>query len=324
MNADAATINSMPQQPMDQRSDPPPSMRRDVTSAYVAAGGRVGAWAIVSAIVYRLAGPDHFGTLALIRGAVGILNYTSVGLAPALIRSFAQIGRRAARNVEENMTVPPAPSPAEGREIPANPPARAPAALKISSLNTDPARMTHVYSNEREAPSAERSIYSTGIAVAAVSATAGLALASIYALAFDRLHVVPAALLQQAPWAVVLIGIGTLLRLFSDVSGALLQTRGRIALDNYLLAASDASWAVMTILLFRWPGLLTASFTFAAAGISLVIARGIAVRQLDATPFPPRFALVRSAIFFARSWRSARSCCLLKSPNIFMPQPITS
>jgi O-antigen/teichoic acid export membrane protein len=216
-------------------------LRRDVAAAYVAAGSRVGAWAIVSAIVYRLAGPDHFGTLALIRGAIGILNYTSVGLAPALIRSFARTG-------------------------------------------------------EGPVPPEERAIYSTGIFIATVSAIAALALAAIYALAFDRLHVVPAALLREAPWAVMLIGSGTLFRLFSDVSGALLQTRGGIALDNYLLAASDASWALMTILLFRRPGLITASATYAIAGLFLAIARGVAVAHLNATPFPPRLKLIRAAI----------------------------
>src|SRR6185437_3054587 len=66
------------------------SMRRDVTAAYIAAGARIGAWAVVSAIVYRLAGPAHFAMLALIRGTIGILNYTAVGLAPALIRLLAE------------------------------------------------------------------------------------------------------------------------------------------------------------------------------------------------------------------------------------------
>src|SRR5437764_1146102 len=75
-------------------SAPAPTMRRDMIAAYIAAGTRIAAWAVVSAIVYRLAGAGEFGTLALIRGTIGILTYTAVGLAPTLIRLFAEARHR--------------------------------------------------------------------------------------------------------------------------------------------------------------------------------------------------------------------------------------
>src|SRR6185437_591707 len=104
----------------------------------------------------------------------------------------------------------------------------------------------------------------------------------------DRLHVVPISVARQAPWAVVLIGFGALARLFSDSSSALLQIRGRIALDSYLQATCDSSWAIATLMLYRHPGLLTASITYASAGLLLVGARWWAVSRLDHSPWAPR------------------------------------
>jgi len=68
----------------------PTGMRRDLASAYLAAGTRIGSWVIVSGLVYRLLGRDEFAMLALVRGTIGLLNYTSLGLAPALIHRAAK------------------------------------------------------------------------------------------------------------------------------------------------------------------------------------------------------------------------------------------
>src|SRR5207248_224000 len=122
--------------------------------------------------------------------------------------------------------------------------------------------------------------------------------AGIYAALFDHLHVVPPSLTRQAPWAVVLIGMGTLLRLLSDTFGSVLQTRGRIARDNFLLAASDAFWAITTLALLHRPGLLIASITYAGAGMLLVAARALAVSQLRPTPWPPQMILA--------NWQTAK------------------
>ncbi|MGE5612047.1 MAG: lipopolysaccharide biosynthesis protein [Bacillota bacterium] len=83
------------------------SMRRDLFSAYLAAGAKVGSWAIVSALVYRWINPAHFAMLALVRGTIGLLNCTSLGLASAMVRMLA-----------EAKHTPPAEHPAE-----ASPPA---------------------------------------------------------------------------------------------------------------------------------------------------------------------------------------------------------
>lgn len=241
----------------------PPTLRGDVMAAYLAAACRIGAWAVVSAVVYRVAGGADFALLALIRGTVGILNYTAVGLSPAMIRLLAQ-ARHQPEPAEVPLGIEPAAITTPPDDAPPHSDARAPAELR------------------------EREIYGTGLAVAGGSALLGLMLALLYARFFDRLHVVPPGLARQAPWAVALIALGTLLRLFSDAPGALLQTRGRIALDNHLLAGADLAWLALTLCLRRQAGLLTTSITFAIASGLLLLGRLASAGRLQAGRLPPR------------------------------------
>lgn len=76
-----------------QRPSISASIRRDVGSAYIASATRIGVWFIVSALVYRILGPGAFAMLALVRGTTILLNYTLVGLAPAMIRLAATPGQ---------------------------------------------------------------------------------------------------------------------------------------------------------------------------------------------------------------------------------------
>src|SRR5687767_5925834 len=66
------------------------SIRLDVATAYVVTAARVGAWALVSALVYRRLGAAAFAVLALVRATAGLLAYTSLGLAPAMVRFLAE------------------------------------------------------------------------------------------------------------------------------------------------------------------------------------------------------------------------------------------
>src|SRR5437763_712859 len=68
---------------------PPSSFHRDIASAYAVTFARVASWVIVSAIVFRRLGADALGVLTLIRATVGILNYTSLGLGPAMVKLLA-------------------------------------------------------------------------------------------------------------------------------------------------------------------------------------------------------------------------------------------
>jgi len=70
-------------------SDPtvsnPSRLRGDIASAYLVAGTRIISWLVVSALIFRRLGAESFAIFALIRGTIGLLNYVSLGLSPALI-----------------------------------------------------------------------------------------------------------------------------------------------------------------------------------------------------------------------------------------------
>ena len=65
-------------------------MGRDVLSAYGATFARIFSWVIISAAVWRMVSPGAFALMSLVRATIGILNYTSLGLAPAMIRLLAE------------------------------------------------------------------------------------------------------------------------------------------------------------------------------------------------------------------------------------------
>jgi len=74
----------------DPASSSTSSLRRDVISAYAATAAKIGSWVIVLGMIYRYRGEPEFAVLALIRGTIGILNYTTLGLSPAMIRLAAE------------------------------------------------------------------------------------------------------------------------------------------------------------------------------------------------------------------------------------------
>ena len=74
------------------------SFRRDILSAYLASGAKIVSWVVVSAIVYRVDGAAAFGILSLIRGTIGLLNYVSLGLGPAMVRMMAEAPSREPAN----------------------------------------------------------------------------------------------------------------------------------------------------------------------------------------------------------------------------------
>ncbi len=68
-------------------------MPRDIASAYLATGARLAAWFMVAALVYRRLGADYFAVLALVRATIGLLNYTTLGLSPAMVHYMAGADR---------------------------------------------------------------------------------------------------------------------------------------------------------------------------------------------------------------------------------------
>jgi O-antigen/teichoic acid export membrane protein len=188
-------------------------MRRDILTAYLATGAKIASWAMVTAAVYRFGRPE-FALLALVRATLGLLNYTSLGLGPAMIRILAE-------SKPEQVAEPASENPVH------------PVISYRRAALADPAR----------------DAYSNGLVVASIAAIAGLVLVLGYALLFDRLHELPQRInLRAAHGVVIWRGVGTILRLMSDASGAVLQTRGLIALDNKCLIAAEISWVIWTII----------------------------------------------------------------------------
>lgn len=206
--------------PADQASGG--SMRRDVAAAYLASATRLFSSVIISALVFRFVGVAEFAMLALVRGTIGLLNYTSLGLSPALIHHGADDARRPLASI---------------------------------GTETDENQKTLNYSAPSTASiSLLPQLHSTALAITYVTAAIGIVVIGLYAAWFDRLYQVPIRLREIMPFVVVWIGGGVLMRLVGDASGAILQVRGRIALDNLLLASGDLLLVVLaTIAVFFIP-----------------------------------------------------------------------
>jgi O-antigen/teichoic acid export membrane protein len=78
----------------------PASIHRDVLSAYAASAAKIGSWVVVLGMIYRFCGDAEFAVLALIRGTIGILNYTTLGLSPAMIRVLEEARSAPARDAQ--------------------------------------------------------------------------------------------------------------------------------------------------------------------------------------------------------------------------------
>ncbi len=191
-------------------------MRRDLASAYLAGGMRLGGWVVISAIVYRRLGAEAFALLALIRATTGLLNYLGLGLPQALVHYLPKIIPLAER--EE--------PPTAGR------------ALDYERLWRPSPQITH---------------YATVLAIFVFISLIGSLGVAFYGLAFNELHVVPPAFRDQTFWLVCLMGVGLLVRLLGENGGAVLQTHGLIWLDNLLLASNELLWVILSgILLLFW------------------------------------------------------------------------
>jgi O-antigen/teichoic acid export membrane protein len=206
------------------------SMRLDIASAYLLTAARVGSWVVVSAIVFRAMGEQAFGIFALGRSTVGLLAYSALGLGPAMMRRLAEA--MAARQPGEQ--------PRGG-----------------------------VLDYQSVAPDAFAIVHSSGSFLAIVLGFVGAALAVVYSLNYETLHVIPPPLVPETRWFILTMGLGVVLRVMSDSSGAVLQTHGRIALDNLLQAATEVLW---TILCAGW--VFGRGGDLAAVGIAFLVASG--------------------------------------------------
>ena len=166
-------------------------MRRDVISAYAASFARMASWVIVSAIVYRNMGKGAFALLSFVRGTIGILNYASVALAPAMIRLLAE--------------------------------ARAPKA--VISVSQDERSIDYA-TPPRPAVYPVQEIYVTGFAWGFLTCAVGLLILIGYVYWADHSKEL-GLLVPDAPNFIFAFGLGVLIDLLSDAASAVLQTSNR-------------------------------------------------------------------------------------------------
>lgn len=192
----------------------PSTMRRDIASAYLAAATKIGSWVIVSAIIYRGAGPITFGLVSLARATLSVLNYTTLGLAPAMMTLLA-----AAQRAEASRTS----FPTAGNSLDYSGP---------RVVNYSP---RHV-------------IFFNGMIAGACAFLIAMAIIFFYGDNISVLLRMPSRGDAVALYDfVIAYGFGVAFRLMSDVPGSVLQTQGRIALDNFLLACADVIWVLLLV-----------------------------------------------------------------------------
>jgi O-antigen/teichoic acid export membrane protein len=216
-------------------------MRRDIASAYLAAATKIGSWVVISALIFRWYGATLFAMVALARGTLSILNYTTLGLAPAIIHTLAR-----------------------GKDIPAE------------SSRTD-VRVQPIHT-----------ILATGLAIGTFLAIVVQLIVGIYSENFFHFHQPPVSIFFDRiafTRFVALLGAGLILRLFSDIPGAVLQTKGLIAFDNLLIAASDVVWIVLTMIRLEpngsWSDVVSIGTSFGEANALLFAERLIVAALLS-------------------------------------------
>ena len=251
---------------MADESDPliapvaPPELRAgarlglDLFWAYAAAGAKVLSWVVVSGLVFRRMGAFELGLLALARATVGILNYAGVGLLPALVHRMTLALQSPAR---EQAT--------HGVDFTGNIlPYASQASVLPPRSPLDPA-------------------YTNGLAILVGATILAAIPLALYAHAFPALHDVPSWRTNSGSLraAVLFIGIGTLVRLISDVPGAALQATGRISADFFILTAGELIWVGGVWVRFSRIGELMwlddVALPYLWASVAVLILRALAV-----------------------------------------------
>ena len=248
---------------------PPGSAKHQLLAAYVAAGAKVIAWVVAAAVVYRMMGPGPFALFMLLRGTLGLLNYTAFGLGPAVLHFGSGAGRIAEA---PNDAAPEADRSLAYERLPRSEPVSAPRdEIRIVLLNA--------------------------AALTILLLVAGLILLNLYERYFLHLHELPSGAQRGQLLAVGWLGIGVLLRATGDVAGGASQARGWFTLDQLASALADLLWASWCFWTF-WgggvPSLPAISAAYAATGGIAALSRwGLAIALVASIKPKPQPTLIR-------------------------------
>ncbi len=229
-------------------------IRTELLSSYGVTASRVGAWAVVSGLAYRMATRQEFSDVAVARSTVTLLTCLSAGLGPVVLRRLVETLRDA--HAFEAIDLARAESNAS------------PGAALSYAPTVDP----------RYAPTAAlyASAWSLFLTLGAAVAIAILLAALFLPGASGAVH--------SSLIVLVLMTAGMYARISGDVAGTLLQASGRLAIDNALISMGEWSWPAMLMVwqvMFRPPGsniAQSAGAAFLVSGLVSTLFRLLAAR----------------------------------------------
>ncbi len=121
---------------------------------------------------------------------------------------------------------------------------------------------------------------------------------------------------------ILLLGLGVVIRLFSDAMGAILQTHGRITHDNAILSGAEIIWAVVAaaaLVAWRsadWATSVGGAYVLASAG--MLVARVILARQAAPRWSRPSAAVCRRLLLFGTLVMLTQLADYLYAPTDFL------
>jgi len=238
------------------------SMKKDIVSAYIATAARILSWVILSGIVYRQCRPRYFAMLMLVRATIGLLSNATVGLGPAMVFFLS-------RKIKD-VPKPAIPIPDYQDNV-----------LDYAAPGRPPKKIAPY----------ERVVYVTGDAIAACAGVIAIALTVLYGDNFFRIHDISwgpsldgeVKAYHEAQGLVFWMGVGMTLRLVSEPLSALLQTHGKIWLDNCILAACELLWlATGAAMLFNsGETAIPVALCYSFASLGVFVARKSAANRIE-------------------------------------------
>jgi O-antigen/teichoic acid export membrane protein len=191
--------------------------------------------------------------------------------------------------------------------------------LNYTTLGLTPATVRMLAQEKSTGQSS--AVYSSALMLAALSAASAAILATVYALAFPWVHLLPPSLADTDLFPFVLMmGLGTSFRLGTEAAGAALQVRGRITLDNLLVGGAELLWLLVCVTFMPHVSMLNAvGGAWLFSGAALAGARSIcAQKTMGREAFSlsaVRPAMVKSLLSFGLLVALAQAADFLYAPT---------
>lgn len=292
--APSVAVSPVPGMSASLSQSPRSTLRRDIISGYVLTISRIAAWAGVSAIVFRRQGPEAFAILALIRATMTLIGYTSLGIGPAMVQSLAESSRLVSKFASARRPLIQA--------------AIGPRVLEYAAIDK-PVELTEF-----------QQTYATGALLARLFCVVAVCATGAYALGFGSLYSIQGSFYIDSGFAVLAFGTGLAARVVAEPASAALQVRGRLALDNALLAAGELLWLILVVLLPNSDLVRIGSWWLCAA-VAQTCCRFIAALWVTESVEQPRgfsWPIAKRLLAFGLSFTAAQIADFLYAPTDYI------